>query len=179
MKHAPLIRKSGIMAVTGLFMFMAIASTDDGSSSSSAPPETKHPLGTAVPCGGVGVTIGNVTTSSGFPGLFGEKQLPAEGGLFVIVDWKYKNTSNEPIGMFSQPSLNLVSKEGVQYDVDVDASSDYAANSGNDEKIISDLNPGLTSKTNEVFEVSEELFDMDNWFLKVSHDGEEIWFNLK
>ncbi len=72
-----------------------------------------------------------------------------------------------------------ISHDGVEYSADIDASSDYASQAGDDEKAVSDLNPGLVSNVYEVFEVSKDLFDSGTWSLRISHDGSTEWFSMK
>jgi hypothetical protein len=47
------------------------------------------------------------------------------GGTLVSVDWNYKNTSEKPIGSFSQPSIKLVDSKGTEYSFDIGKSSAY------------------------------------------------------
>ena len=46
----------------------------------------------------------------------------SEGGVYVCVKFKYKNTSDKPIGAWSLPSITkLISPKGVQYTSDLGA----------------------------------------------------------
>jgi hypothetical protein len=104
---------------------------------------------------------------------------PSEGGTYVAVAWKYKNTSSEPIGAFSQPRINLVDSNGVSYDADINASSNYATELDNDNKIISDLNPGITVKDANVFEISKDNYTQGKWNLVVKANGDEYEVEIK
>jgi TM2 domain-containing membrane protein YozV len=95
---------------------------------------------------------------------------PSEGAIFVAVRYKYKNVSTEAIGMFSHPSINLVDPSGNKYDADADASTEFSDQIQDNEKIISDLNPGITVRASYVFEVSQELFNTSSWHLTVEFD---------
>ena len=64
-------------------------------------------------------------------------------------------------------------------EADLDASSSYASSSNFDEKVVSDLNPGITVDGAEVFEVSKELFDVATWSARVVTDDGNLWFNLR
>lgn len=95
---------------------------------------------------------------------------PSEGGTYVAIQWKYKNTSDKPIGAFSFPVVRLLDKNGTKYDSDITASSSFATELKLDEKILSDLNPGITVKAASVFEVSKDSFKQGGWKLLVDAD---------
>lgn len=104
---------------------------------------------------------------------------PSEGGTLVVVDWQYKNTSDKPIGTFSQPSIKLLDKNGIEYSSDTGKTSSYATQIKLDRKILSDLNPGITVKDAEVFEVSKESYSQDEWHVLVKADGKEYKVSVK
>ena len=97
---------------------------------------------------------------------------PSEGATYVAVTWQYKNTSSQPIDMFSKPSLKLKDANNVNYSADVGASGSYATEVNIDEKVVSDLNPGITVKTADVFEVSKESIQKPGWTLVIDADKE-------
>ena len=88
---------------------------------------------------------------------------PNSGATYVAVKWRYKNISSKPTSAFSTPDLNLIDPNGNKYDPDIGASSNFATEAKVDEKILSDLNPGITAEAADVFEVSVELFDSSSW----------------
>ena len=96
----------------------------------------------------------------------------SEGGVYLAIQWKYKNISDAPITMFSQPTIRLIDPKKAKYSPDIDASSNYATELDIDEKIVSDLNPGITVKGAEVFEVSKELISQPGWKLLIEADQE-------
>lgn len=98
---------------------------------------------------------------------------PSEGGTYVTVQWKYKNTSDKPIGMFSHPRINLVDSAGTSYDADIDASGNYATELKLDRKIVSDLNPGISVNDASVFEISKESYAKEGWSLVIKSDNKE------
>lgn len=110
-------------------------------------------------------------------GEYVEKK-PSSGGTYVVVKFKYKNISKEPIKMFDFPSLSLVDGSGVKYDSDLDASSSYATEVNLNEKILSDLNPGISVDGADVFEVSKESYDKGGWKIRIKAD-KEINISLK
>lgn len=106
------------------------------------------------------------------------EKTPSSGGTYVAVKFKYKNISKEPINMFDFPSLNLVDSSGIKYDRDINASSSYATEVNLNEKILSDLNPGISVDGADVFEVSKESYDKDSWKIRIKAD-KEVNINLK
>ena len=110
-------------------------------------------------------------------GFFREE--PSEGGTLVAVQWQYKNTSNKPIGMFSQPSIRMEDAKGVQYRSDIGKSISFATELDIDRKIISDLNPGITVKDADVFEIGKEAYSKSEWFIVVKADGQEYRVTVK
>ena len=74
-----------------------------------------------------------------------------------MVEYAYKNISQNPIDSWSLPIIKLQDINGAVYTQDADASwyfDDYS-----DEKIISDLNPGIKTKGSKIFEVSTEILN--------------------
>lgn len=111
-------------------------------------------------------------------GSDGFEAKPSQGGTYVAVQWQYKNISKEPIGSFSTPTLHLVDKSGTKYDSDIDATSSLATEIKLDSKIMSDLNPGITVKDAEVFEISKEAFKAGGWKISIDAD-KDIDVNIK
>ena len=114
------------------------------------------------------ITIENVSTRD----IVGDEYFnstPAEGGIYVCVDFKYKNITEKPIGMFSFPSIRLVDSKGTRYSTDISASSYYATEMDPDRKIVSDLNPGITVKDNDVYEISSESYNNGEWYLVIDN----------
>jgi hypothetical protein len=99
-------------------------------------------------------------------------EVASEGAILITVDYKYKNTSPEPIRSFSKPRIKLIDNKGVEYNPDIGKSSVYAVEKNIDSKVISDLNPGITVNDVEVFEIGEKQFVEDKWTLLVSSDNE-------
>ncbi len=96
---------------------------------------------------------------------------PSEGGLYIAVQWNYKNISDEQIGSFSTPSLKLVSSSGVEFSSDLGASGSFASELDLDRKILSELSPGITVKDADVFEVSDEMYgDGEGWKVLIKAD---------
>lgn len=103
----------------------------------------------------------------------------AKGGVYLVIDWAYKNVSGKPMSAFSQPELVLISPDGTEYEEDVGATATHATEVDIDEKILSNLNPGITVQTAAVFEVAEELIAKDGWLAHIRFGGEEVVFRLE
>jgi Domain of unknown function (DUF4352) len=180
-KTAPspnVLKKIAMVGTIAAFMFMAIASTDEEETSKPPDSSTRTAVGRSKPCGNVEVVITSASTRN----EVGDDMLKAKaskGGIYVVVEWSYKNITKKPISMFDGPSMSLVSDDGTKYDSDADATSSHATEGDNDEKVVSDLNPGITVSGSEVFEVSKELFEPTKWSALVESDGSTCWFNLQ
>jgi hypothetical protein len=95
---------------------------------------------------------------------------PAEGGIYIAIQWSYKNISRTPVNAFALPTLHLIAPDGTKYDRDLEASSSYATELDVDAKILSDLNPGIRVVDADVFEVSSQMFDPSWWRILVDAD---------
>jgi TonB family protein len=97
----------------------------------------------------------------------------ANGGIYIAIEWDYKNVSAKPINVFGMPSIHLLAPDGMQYDADAGASASFATEVHTDQKILSDLNPGISDSDADVFEVSKETFDPSTWRIVIEADGED------
>jgi hypothetical protein len=97
-------------------------------------------------------------------------QQPADGGIYIAVQWSYKNISAKPVNTFNTPTIHLLSPGGTKYDSDLAATTALAAQLNLNSKVLSDLNPGLRVTDAEVFEVSRRMFDMRTWKILVDAD---------
>lgn len=133
--------------------------------------KTEYKVGDTFTDGGVEVTITKfeLREKVGHEFLISK---PAEGGVYVCFQWKYKNISAKPIGSFSTPSLKLIDPNGVKYDRDSGASGSYATEVDPSHKVLSDLNPGITVTDADIFEVSKDRFDQTKWKLIVNGDDD-------
>jgi len=103
---------------------------------------------------------------------------PSEGGTYVTVQWKYENVSDEPISSFSQPRINLIDSNNIKYDADMGASANYATELKLDRKILSDLNPDISVRDAQVFEVSKEGYSKGGWSVIIKADNKEYKVNV-
>jgi hypothetical protein len=104
---------------------------------------------------------------------------PSEGATYVAINWQYKNVGKKPLSMWSKPEMKLRDAEGTEYSEDIGAASSYATEIDLDEKVISDLNPGITVKSAAVFEISKESLQNPGWKIVITSSEGEILFNLQ
>lgn len=95
---------------------------------------------------------------------------PSECGIYVAVQWKCKNISNEPISSWDLPTIYLYDSNNTRYSTDIDASSNYATEIEPDRKVFSDLNPNITTTYSHVFEIAKENYENDTWTLQINAD---------
>lgn len=130
------------------------------------PEETIYNIGDTVQTDKYELTINEVSQNS-YVGTEYLGQEPSEGGIYVCVDYTFKNTSDKPINSFEFPSLKIVDANGVEYDNDFAATTYYRTQKDANRKSLSDLNPGITTSDNEAFEISEELYNQGEWFIVI------------
>lgn len=112
------------------------------------------------------VTVFEEMDTIGDPDLFGKQA--SDGGTFVAIQYTMKNISDEPIGMFSYPTVSLVDEKGTEYSSDIDASSSYAVETEIDNsKMFSDLNPDISVTDTAAYEVSKEKFAQGKWYIQI------------
>lgn len=90
-----------------------------------------------------------------------------DGATLVAVIIDQTNVSNKPVSAFSVPQLTLISPDGIEYEADLGKTSEYSMIKEVDEKILSDIAPGLRSESAFVFEVSDQQLSKTGWTLKV------------
>lgn len=98
-----------------------------------------------------------------------EKKVP-EGAVYVVLEYEYKNISQNPIGSLDLPVVWLVDRNGASYSQDADAK--WYLDVYRDSKVISDLNPGIKTKDAGIFEVSIDVLNMGEMKVKVQADQE-------
>lgn len=93
-----------------------------------------------------------------------------EGNTYLCFRVKIKNISNEPIGMFSQPSFSLTDSKNITYHTDLSASAYYGVEVDDTSKAISDLNPGVTIYDSGVFQLGKEYYSRNTFKLIIDAD---------
>jgi len=96
----------------------------------------------------------------------------SDGALFVIVNFRYKNITREPVSAFNVPDVKIIDPNGTEYDEASGATIYYHTEINLNKKAISDINPGITQKDATVFEVSNDLWKNKGWKLLVKADGD-------
>lgn len=174
-----------ILLILGIIGSMGNDNTKNVDNTANKTPETeqakkeevKYQVGQVIPADNLEITITNVEQTKQVGGEYFEEKA-SEGGTLVVVNWKYKNVSKEPLGTFSSPTIKLIDENGTEYDGDLGKTSAYVTEKEIDRKILSDLNPGITVTDAEVFEISEESFSEGNWRLKIRFDGNSYFIEI-
>jgi hypothetical protein len=149
--------------------------TGEKTTEEKAPEEKVYQLNEVVTVDKAEVTVTKFEEKSviGDPNFLGKEA--SEGAVLVGVQYKLKNASDEPMGMFDQPTINLVDEKGTEYESDIDASGAYATETGIDNsKILSDLNPGITVTGTTVYEISKESFGQGKWYIQIEDQKVQI-----
>ena len=143
--------------------------SDTSSNSSVLSTNKVYNIGEKITTNKFEITVTNVEEKS----IVGSRYMDesaGEGNTYVCCIIKIKNISNEPIGMFSQPSFNLIDDNNITYNIDVGASTLYSSEVVDTSKAISDLNPGVTVNDTGVFEIGKSYYTQNNFNLKISAD---------
>lgn len=126
-------------------------------------------VGDTIKTGKFEITVTSVSNRNSVGGQFMNEK-PAEGGMFVVVNFKYRNITKEPITSYSFPDLKVIDPNGTDYDEATGATVSYQTEVDLNKKTISDLNPGITQKDATVFEVSRDLWKSKGWKLVIDAD---------
>lgn len=106
-------------------------------------------------------------------------QKASEGATFVTIQYQYKNISGKPLGSFSLPrKVQLIGPDGLKYDEDSGAGIYFKTEVKLDSKVLSDLNPGITSRDAAVFEIATESWSNPGWRALIDAD-DDIIYQLK
>lgn len=167
---------TGILGLLVLIIIISAVSSGSQNQSSgvdkkgtASQPETKYKVGDIIKTDKLEITVTKAEEKPSVGSDFFKKS-PSEGGTFIAVQYSYKNVSSSPVGTFSQPTVKLVASNGTEYDADIGTSGNYVTELNLDRKILSDLNPGITVKDAQVFEVSKELYASGSWDLLIRAD---------
>ncbi|MEI8285213.1 MAG: DUF4352 domain-containing protein [bacterium] len=152
--------------------------TQTSNTAESTPTPQYTIIGKPSKCGFVEINVTTIDYSQTISGSLGNSNA-SDGATFVIVNWTYKNISSQPMNALNKPVMYLVSNENARFKIDMGASAAYASSLDNNEKILSDLNPGIKSSTSSVFEVAKELYDPFTWKILVEHQNSQTWFTIR
>jgi hypothetical protein len=164
---------AGILFVVWRSFFGGESDSSNIASNRDTSPPTLFSVGDILHAQSTEITIASVSTRERV-GSFFYSQSAAEGAVFIVVIWKYKNISNAPLNILEHPSVELMDQSGTRYKMDVAGSSALATAENSTEKVLSDLNPGITVTAASAFEVSKQAFDPNAWHLVVSADQDFI-----
>ena len=167
----------GIIVIIGIIGSMGsgddseTASTSTSSNKETKQEETVYAVGDLINSKQLDITVTTVEELTKIGNQYLNKSV-SDGGIVVAIQYTMKNVSDEPVGMFDYPTLNLVDEKGTEY---IDASSYYAPQTNIDNsKILSDLNPDISVTDTEVYEVSAEKFNQGQWFIKIGNEKVKI-----
>ena len=153
------------------------STTTDGGSTTSNTATKSFKMGDPVDFGAFEITIKSLKHP---PTIGVLDQRPAEGGVFIAIDYTLKNTGEESLSSFDQPTLRLMDGKGQRYAPDSDATMQYVLQKTMMTKEFSkgaggDLNPGLKMLTGAVWEIAEDRFDRSAWKVVLKgHENAEI-----
>ncbi|MBC2594703.1 hypothetical protein H5P28_10565 [Ruficoccus amylovorans] len=160
----------GFLLVGGLFVTGAAVAVDQAIKEENRIPEEILPLDGSTQTGEYEITVYDIQEFASVGNEFYSEQA-SEGATFVAVLWGYKNTTGTPISAFDAPRIELLSPDLARYEPAVGASSALASTiDGLNQKALSDINPGISVKTVDVFEVSQELLLQPGWTLLIKAD---------
>lgn len=98
----------------------------------------------------------------------GEHKKIPEGAVYVAVEYEYKNISKQPIRSGEKPNIMLADGNDAIYNQDADANLYFDGYS--DEKLISDMNPGIKTKGAKIFEVAIDVLNAGGMKVYVEAD---------
>lgn len=151
------------------FAVLPLVSCGGSSTSTPTAPAKIYNIGEAITTDKYEYKITKVETRQKVGITYAEEKA-SDGATIVAIGFSVKNIGTKPMSSFEQPSLKLVDDKGTEYSTDIAKSSAYSMEVDPNQKVLSDLNPGITIKGADAFEVSKELFNRATWKLKTS-DG--------
>lgn len=172
-----------IMSFIGFILILGIvgsalgggdeSTAKEDSTSSAAKEERVYAVGDTVLADQLEIVISNVEEKSSVGNEFISNQA-SDGGIYVAIQYSMKNVSNEPVGMFDYPTINLIDENGTKYSSDIDASGSYAVEVDIDSKVLSDLNPGISVTDSTVYEISQDALSSGKWFIQIDDQKVQI-----
>lgn len=173
-RHKILTFIGGVLVVGGMLGALGGGGDTDTASSSSTETATEekaekvYKLNDVVKVDDAEIVVTKLEEKDKVGDEFISKEV-SEGGTFVAIQYTIKNVGTEPLGMFSMPTIELQDEAGTSYSSDIDASGNYAVETGVDNsKLLSDLNPDIQVTDTAVYEVSKEKFAQGKWFIVVN-----------
>lgn len=169
--------KWGLIGLTVIIVISALSGGDKGTpptnTQESGQTETQRNYEVNEPISTKNAEV-TITSAEEVKSVGGQyiNEKPSEGATLLAVQWKYKNTSDKPLKSYSAPTIKLLDSSGTEYNSDLGKSSSYAVEIKLDRKVFSDLNPGITVKDAQVFEIGKDAYAKGGWKLEVKADGQ-------
>jgi hypothetical protein len=118
--------------------------------------------------GSIEVQIVDISIGTSFKDTTGILSAEAQpGATLIAVLSNFKNVGAKPFSSFSLPVLSLIDPNGTKLEADIGKSAAYAGIKEIDQKVLSDIAPGLRSQDASVFEVSSDAFEKKGWKLQI------------
>ena len=145
-----------------------VAETDGPGVATTAPVSLgPTPLGVAVQVGDAQTKIEHVETRQQV-GIQYALESASEGGVLVVVQSATTNIGSKPLKAYRIPRVILIDPQGVEYSPDAGKTGSYRLERRDlDTKLWSDLNPGITVRDAEVFEIAADKFDLSTWHVSI------------
>lgn len=163
----------------GIVIVLNLNSCTDRSLFQKSPSEKEKPLYTVedqITTNKFAIRIDRVEVRRSVGNAFFQSNA-ALGGIYVVVNYSYKNISSKPINAFKLPTITLLSPDGARYEPDLKASTSYATEIQLNKKILSDLNPSIQTRAADVFEINEDMYNQGIWEILVDAD-EDFTVNI-
>lgn len=139
----------------------------EGGNPASAESATPAALGQVIKIGDAEYTVTGVQAVQSVGSNPYLRKSASDGATFVVVNWTMKNAGTRPMEFYDQATMHLVDPAGVEYSSDDEATITYGLEADLTEKGLGDLNPGITSRGADVYEVSSTAFNQATWTLQL------------
>lgn len=159
-------RAMSFAALAATLALGACGPAGEAAPSTQAPAE-KVSLGQPIETGKTQVVV-TAMEQRDVVGIQYAEERASDGATLVVIKFNVKNTGDKPVSMFEQPTLTLLDDKGVEYSSDIAKTSAFTMEGDVNTKVMSDLNPGITTQGVEVFEVAKDRFNPATWTAKVS-----------
>ncbi len=135
-------------------------------------PAMTYKVGDIIKTGKFEIKVSSVKVRKSVGGEFLSEKA-ADGASFICVNFQYKNISKEPTSSAVKVK-HLLDPNGTKYDEASGASIHYQTENNFNTKVLSDVNPGITIKDGEVFEVANELWKNKGWKAVLDTDDDDV-----
>ena len=154
-----------VIGIIILGIIGGIASNVNGGNSNSNTPEEVN-IGETITSSKLEVTVTKVSQRNSVGNDFFSSEA-SQDSKFVVVEWKYKNVSDKAMsGAWDSPELVLINSEGVEYEESLKATTNYRIEKDIDNKLLENINYGITVEQASVFEIPVEALEEDGWKIK-------------